>query len=188
MKKILLGMAILSAFGAASVHAAPTEGAKGYIEFKGSINADTCVMTSSSGNTTNKTLSVDMGEVSASSLGTEANPGSSGTLIGAVAKGLDLEIQCATGTKVTMTLTPSAKSGKGIAVTGGAQNVQVMLVRNDTPLDFATGSVDVLADGPIAGKYSVPLKAYYTLVNTKTVADVVAGTANATVAYTLKYE
>jgi major type 1 subunit fimbrin (pilin) len=191
MKKLLISVAILSAFGASGIaHAqsVPTQGAKGLISFTGSINSDTCVLSSPAGQTAGNNLSVPMGSISASSLGTEASPGTSSTNITASATDLDLDIECATGTKVSMTLTPSLKSGKGIAVTGGAQNVQIMLVRGSTPLDFTSGSVDLAADGPVNGKYSIPLKAYYTLAASKTVADVTAGEANGTVNYVLKYE
>ena len=109
MKKLVLSLAVLSAFGAASIaQAAPAEGAKGLIKFTGVINADTCVLSSPSGTIAGKTLTVDMDEVPAASLGIEDAPTTTGNGLTAEAKDLDLDIQCATGTKVSMTLTPSS--------------------------------------------------------------------------------
>ncbi|OAD84159.1 adhesin [Comamonas thiooxydans] len=184
-----MSLTVLSALGAASIaQAAPTDGAKGLIRFTGVINADACQLTSPSGTVAGKTLTVNMGEVSASSLGTEASPTTSGTALTAEAKELDLDVQCATGTKVSMTITPSAVSGKGIAVEGGAENVQIMLTRDGNALDFTAGSANVAASPAVDGKFRIPLKAYYTRVDGKEVADVKVGAANATVNYVLKYE
>lgn len=189
MKKLVMSLTVLSALGAASIaQAAPTIGAKGLIRFTGVINADACQLTSPSGTVAGKTLTVNMDEVSASSLGTEASPTTSGTALTAEAKELDLDVQCATGTKVSMTITPSAVSGKGIAVDGGAENVQIMLMRDGNALDFTAGSADVAASPAVNGKFRIPLKAYYTRVLGKEVADVKVGPANATVNYVLKYE
>ncbi len=187
MKKLVMSLAVLSALGAASIaQAAPTIGAKGLIKFTGVINADACQLTSPNGTVAGKTLTVNMDEVSASSLGTEASPTTSGTALTAEAK--ELDVQCATGTKVSMTITPSAVSGKGIAVEGGAENVQIMLTRDGNALDFTAGSADVAASPAVDGKFRIPLKAYYTRVLGKEVADVKVGAANATVNYVLKYE
>ncbi|SSW64571.1 fimbrial protein [Achromobacter agilis] len=189
MKKLVLSLAILSACGAAGfAQAAPADGAKGLIKFTGNINADTCTLSSPNGSIAGKTLTVDMDEVPAASLGTEDAPSTSGTGLNAEAKDLDLDIQCATGTKVSMTLTPSAISGKGIAVEGGAKNVQIVLTRDGSLVDFTSGSADVNANAAVDGKFRVPLKAYYTRVAGKAVADVTVGKANATVNYVLKYE
>lgn len=189
MKKLVLSLAVLSALGAASIaQAAPTEGAKGLIKFTGVINADTCVLSSPSGTIAGKTLTVDMNEVPAASLGNEDAPTTTGNGLTAEAKDLDLDIQCATGTKVSMSLTPSSTSGKGIAVQGGAKNVQIMLTRDGSVVDFTSGSADIAANAAVEGKFRVPLKAYYTRAAGKALADVTIGPANATVSYVLKYE
>ncbi|MEQ6474618.1 fimbrial protein [Comamonas sp. wu1-DMT] len=189
MKKLVMSLAVLSALGAASIaQAAPADGAKGLIKFTGVINADTCVLSSPSGTIAGKTLTVDMQEVPAASLGTEDAPTTTGNGLTAEARDLDLDIQCATGTKVSMSLTPSAPSGKGIAVEGGAKNVQIVLTRDGNLVDFTSGSADVAASPAVDGKFRVPLKAYYTRVAGKAQADVTVGAANATVNYVLKYE
>lgn len=187
MKKILCGLTILSAFAAAGASAAPTIGAKGTISFIGSINADSCTVRSPGASSSGTNLLVDMGPVSAKTLGTEANPMNSASGIASLSKTIDLEVECLTGTDVTLKLAPTKVVGKGIGVTGGAQNVQIMLVSDNTVLDFTGGSATLTApygNGPV----SIPLAAYYTLQQGSDVAAVVPGQANATVAYELSYE
>ncbi|MGG4603839.1 fimbrial protein [Paenalcaligenes sp. Me131] len=185
MKKILLGLTILSAFAATGAQA--EIGATGNINFVGSINADSCTVRSPGASSSGANMLVDMGPVAAKTLGTEATPATSAGGLATFAKNIDLQVECAEGTKVELKLAPTAKSGKGIAVTGGAQNVQIMLVNNDTVLDFSTG--DVVLEAPyVEGGINIPLVAYYTTKAGKTNADVVGGQANATVAYELSYE
>ncbi|MGG4774496.1 fimbrial protein [Paenalcaligenes sp. Me52] len=187
MKKILLGLTILSAFAATGAQAESTIGARGNINFVGSINADSCTVRSPGASSTGANMLVDMGPVTAKTLGTEAAPATSAGGLTAISKNIDMQVECATGTKVSLKLAPTAVSGKGIAVTGGAQNVQIMLVSNDKILDFTSGSTTL--DAPYAdGAISIPLTAYYTRKAGSDVADVVGGQANATVAYELSYE
>ncbi|MCL7715563.1 fimbrial protein [Stenotrophomonas mori] len=185
MKKLFIGLAALSAFAAGTSQAAV--GAQGNINFTGSINNDSCVVSGSGATNVGKNLLVDMGTVSANTLGTEANPAVNGGGMSAFEKTIDLKVECLSGTKVALKLTPQTRSGKGIAVTGGASNVQIMLVNDNQVLDFTTGSASL--EAPFnGGNVVIPMKAYYTLVQGKDVADVVAGQANATVAYELSYD
>lgn len=187
MKKILFGLTVLSAFAVTGAHAESTLAAKGNISFVGSINADSCVVRSPGASSSGANMLVDMGPVSAKTLGTEAQPATSNGGVTSIAKNIDMQIECATGTKVDLKLAPTATSGKGIAVTGGAQNVQIMLVSNDSILDFTSGTASLSApygDGAV----NIPLTAYYTRKLGKDVADVIGGQANATVAYELSYE
>jgi major type 1 subunit fimbrin (pilin) len=82
-------LAVLSAFVLRALPVAPAEGAKGLIKFTGVINADTCVL-SSPGTIAGKTLTVDMDEVPAASLGNEDAPMTTGNGLTAEAKDLDL--------------------------------------------------------------------------------------------------
>lgn len=187
MKKVLFGLTLLSAFAAAGVQAAPTLGAQGNINFIGSINADSCVVRTPDASGSGSNLLVDMGPVSAKSLGTEANPAVSSGGLASITKKLDLQVECVAGTKVELKLAPNTLSGKGIGVSGGAQNVQIMLLNGQTVLDFTSGSATLEApydDGAV----TIPLAAYYTLKSGATVNEVVPGQANATVAYELSYE
>lgn len=188
MKKTFISLAIFSAFAATGVQAAPTLGATGTITFEGSITADSCKVTSSGASSSGANMLVSMGPHSAETLGTEANPAVSGGKLSTIAKNIDLSVECANGSTVSLELTPSARVGKGIAVTGGAQGVQIMLVSNDTVLDFTPGKASLAAPDNGSNKFSIPLTAYYTLQAGKATADVKAGAANATVAYTLSYE
>lgn len=187
MKKILFGLTILSAFAATGAQAELTTAARGNINFIGSINADSCTVRSPGASSSGANLLVDMGPVSAKTLGTEATPATSDGGITSISKNIDMQIECASGTKVELKLTPTATSGKGIAVTGGAQNVQIMLVSDQTVLDFTGGTAKL--EAPYAdGAINIPLTAYYTRKAGADVADVVGGQANATVAYELSYE
>jgi major type 1 subunit fimbrin (pilin) len=187
MKKTFISLAIFSAFAATGAQAATT-GATGTISFEGSITADTCKMSSSGASSSGANMLVTMGPHSAETLGTEANPETSEGSLSTIAKNLDLNVECATDTKVTLELKPAARMGKGIAVTGGAQGVQIMLVDSNGPLSFLSGSAKLDAVNVGNNVFSVPLKAYYTLQAGKTTTDVKPGAANATVAYTLSYE
>lgn len=191
MKKQLIALAVLSALGMTAAQAEPTVGATGTINFIGRINADSCTVASNSANVNSNggSITVDMGAVSASALGTEAQP-AAGAVAGMLVQPLTLELTCQTGTEVALKLTRQVASGKGIGLQpGGAQNVQVMLIDDNTgvPLDFTSGSVTLDAD-LVDGYTTYPLKAYYAMVAGKAVADVVPGVANATVNYELTYE
>lgn len=190
MKKTLLSLTLLSAFAVGSVQAAPTVAASGTLNFFGNIITDSCTVTSPGNTGFLKNFVIEMGTVSALSLGTEANPGSAPNGSGAISKSLDMQIECGAGTKVALQLTPNRVSGKGIGLStreGGAQNVQIMLVSNQTTLDFTSGSASLESPNN-SGSVTIPLNAYYTLTNGKTAKDVVAGKADATVAYELSYE
>jgi len=185
MKKLFIGLAALSMFAAGTSQAAV--GAQGDITFTGAVNNDSCVVTGAGATNAGKNLLVDMGTVSANSLGTEANPIIGATGMTAIEKAIDLKVECLSGTKVELKLTPQTRSGKGIATTGGASNVQIMLVSNNDVLDFTTGSATL--ESPFDGtSVVIPLKAYYTLQAGKAATDVVPGEANATVAYELSYD
>lgn len=186
MKKAILSIVVLSALGFSAASQAAV-GATGTINFTGKINTDTCVVHGNgAGSAGGSVLNFPMGSVSVNALGTEANPatassGSASTL----PVSLNFQLECASGTSVDLALTPIVVSGKGIGVTGGAQNVQIMLMRGSTALDFST---PVTLNAPLSGgQASMALNAYYTLVDGKAVSDVVAGDANASVAYVLSY-
>lgn len=188
MKKAILSIAVLSALGFSAVsHAAPEVGATGMISFNGDINADTCVV-HSAGAASSGNLTYQMGSVSAYALGTEANPLDTGSAVTSLPVPVNLTMECLSGAKVSLKLTPTTVKGKGIGVTGGAQNVQIMLMDGVTAMDFSTGSA-IKQNIPLVDNVAdLSLTAYYTRQLGKAVADVVAGPANATVAYELTYE
>lgn len=189
MKKAILSIAVLSALGfSAMSHAAPTVGASGMINFNGKINADSCVMHSNgAGSAGGTNLNYDMGSVSVNALGTEAAPmTAAGGTVTTLPVPLNLQLECMSGTSVDLALTPTITSGKGVGVTGGAQNVQIMLMQGSSALDFSTGPVTLSA--PLTnGVANIALNAYYTLQAAKTTGDVVVGDANGTVSYVLSY-
>lgn len=188
MKKAVLSIGVLSALAFSTVSgAAPSIGANGIISFAGGLNAETCSVQDGSAVVAGNNLSYEMGMVSTNSLGTEAapaTPASSGSL--ASPTNMNLRLLCAAGSSVELTLTPPKHSGKGIAVSGDAKNVQIMLVQGSSVLDFMPGSVTLPA--PLSGGVAnIALKAYYTLQAGKTVSDVIPGSANGSIAYVLSY-
>lgn len=190
MKKAILSIAVLSAMGFSAISQAATVGASGMINFTGSINADSCVAhANGAGTAGGGNLTYDMGAVSKTALGTEANPNASAGSSSTLPVSMNLALECSSGTSVELKLTPTVASGKGIGlapVAGAATNVQIMLMQAGQSLDFTPGSVTL--DAPLVnGVASVPLTAYYTLQAGKTLTDVDAGTANATAAYVLSY-
>ncbi|NIF85154.1 type 1 fimbrial protein [Comamonas sp. Tr-654] len=190
MKKAILSIAVLSALGFSAVsHAAPTVGATGMINFQGEINADTCVVHSAGANSSGGTnLTYQMGSVSANALGTEEFPNQTGGTITTLPVPVNLTMECMNGTNVSLKLTPTTRVGMGVGVSGGAQNVQIMLMEGVNKLDFSSGSY-TKANLPLTnGVADISLNAFYTLQQGKGVGDVVAGPANGSVAYELSYE
>lgn len=200
MKKLFIGLAAVSAFAAGSAQAA-TEAAKGTIYFNGTITADSCIVTSGDATSVGRDMFVAMGDVSSAALGQESNPkagfayseddGTGGNV--SIGGGLNpdgtpinLKVQCQDATSVALELKPAVVSGKGIAVSGGAKEVQIMLMSGDQILDFTSGS-QTLDSSYSGGSAEIPLAAYYTTKNGKQPKDVVPGVANAEVAYVLSY-
>jgi len=189
MKKFLLRSAIVSILGltvAVQVQAR-SFGAAGLIHFMGSITTDSCALRDSNAVQTSGAMTYNMGPVSVHALGTEAAPTTSaGGNITALPVDMNMQLECLEGVAVDLTLTPAIVSGKGIGLTGAAENVQIMLVNGSKPVDFSGGSQTIntpLNDG-IA---HIHMKAYYTLVTGGTVSNATAGTANGTIGYMISY-
>ncbi|WP_407713844.1 fimbrial protein [Comamonas testosteroni] len=187
MKKAILSIAVLSVLGFSTVsYAAYSLGPSGQISFSGSLNAVTCSVTDSGAAGSGSNLSYSMGAVSTSALGTEAAPTVVPGASPAPPAVMNLRLACSGTTSVELTLTPTTRSGRGIAVSGGATNVQIMLMQGSTALDFTSGSVTLPAT--LSGGFAMmPLNAYYTLQAGKTASDVTGGPANGSVAYVLSY-
>ncbi|MBS3021073.1 hypothetical protein DJFAAGMI_03837 [Comamonas sp. PE63] len=190
MKKAILSIAVLSALGFSTVsEAAYSLGPSGTITFNGGLNAVTCSVTDAGATVSGNNLTYNMGTVSTNDIGTEAAPTTVASGGGAASAftAMNLLLACTNSTSVQLTLTPTTRSGRGIAVTGGAANVQIMLVQGTTALDFSGGSV-TLAPRTLSGGFVMePLKAYYTLQAGKTTSDVTSGAANGSATYVLSY-
>ncbi|WP_043004817.1 fimbrial protein [Comamonas testosteroni] len=189
MKKFLLRSAIISILGlTVAVHAqASSFGASGLINFIGSITTDSCALRDNNAVRTSGALTYNMGPVSVNALGTEAAPMTSAVgSITALPVDMNMQLECLEGVAVDLTLTPAIVSGKGIGLTGGAQNVQIMLMHGSNPVDFSGGSQTINASMN-RGKANILMKAYYTLVAGSAVSNVTAGSANGTVGYMISY-
>lgn len=189
MKKLLLTSAIVSIVGLATVAQAQTKviAASGLINFIGSIVNDSCALRDSNAVRTSGAMTYNMGPVSVNALGTEAAPMTvAGGGITALPVDMTMNLECVEGVAVDLTLTPAIVSGKGIGLTGGAQNVQIMLMNGAKPVDFSGGSQTINAS-MTRGKANVHMKAYYTLVAGRTASSVTTGTANGTVGYMMSY-
>lgn len=189
MKKFLLTSAIVSIVCLAATAQAQTKnvGATGLIKFIGSITKDSCALRDNNAVRTNGAMTYNMGPVSVNALGSEAAPmTSAGGRITALPVDMNMNLECVDGVAVDLTLTPAIASGKGVGLTGGAQNVQIMLMNGSKPVDFSGGSQTINAP-MIRGKANIHMKAYYTLVAGSTASNVMAGSANGTVAYMMSY-
>ncbi|MFD4836565.1 fimbrial protein [Achromobacter sp. NPDC058515] len=190
MKTLSLSTALLSALVlSAAAQAAPTVGAQGKINFTGDINADACTV-AGSGMASRGVFNYDMGSVSNLSLGTEDAPATSSTNLPSMPIPVELTLQCATGTQVTLALTPAIASGKGVGVSGLATGAQIMLTKatDGSIIDFTAGTNTIPAGLDSNGKVTVSLLAYYTRKAGVAAAAVTPGTANGTVNYVLSYE
>lgn len=191
MKPISLKIAFLSSLMLTTgALAAPTEGARGIIHFTGDISNDACEVTGP-GMTSKGVFNYNMGTVSKMALGSEDTPATSTTNLPTRPVTVDLTLQCAAGTSVTLELTAGITSGKGAGLDGLAQGAQITLTRpgQNTPLDL-TSPTDrtFVANLDSSGKTSLQFLAYYTTQVGVSPAAVDPGSANATVNYTLMYE
>ncbi|WP_460091457.1 fimbrial protein [Pseudomonas sp. S2_E02] len=197
MKKLsrtLLALSIFAAAGnvlAADPPVTPTKAGSGTINFTGTINNDAC---SVEGAGSNKTISVNMGEVSIKDMGTATAPKGNGTLS---AENFDMKINCNAGTKVAMIFEPTKGAGSGIVAgtkvlklidgLGAAKNIGIALLdSNGALIDLsspATAKIEnTLQDSNTTLKFSA---AYVTTVDPKLA---VAGRGDATLPFTLQYE
>ena len=190
--RALLALSIFAAAGnALAADPVPTKAGSGTINFTGTINNDAC---SVDGAGTNKTISVNMGEVSIKDMGTATAPKGSGTLS---AENFEMKINCNAGTKVAMLFEPT--SGKGSSLVtgtgvlkvidglGAAKNIGIALLdSNGALIDLkspATAKVESnLQDSNASLKFSA---AYVTTADPKLA---VAGRGDATLPFTLQYE
>ncbi len=197
MKKLsqtLLALSIFAAAGnafALDPPAGPTKAGSGTINFTGTINNDAC---SVDGAGSNKTISVNMGEVSIKDMGTSTAPKGTGTLS---AENFEMKVNCNAGTKVAMIFEPTKGAGSGIVAgtkvlkiidgLGAAKNIGIALLdANGALIDLsspATSKIESnLQDSNASLKFSA---AYVTTADAKTA---VAGRGDATLPFTLQYE
>ena len=195
MKKLSRTLLALSIFAAANVLAAdpvvPTKAGSGTINFTGTINNDAC---SVEGAGKDKTISVNMGEVSIKDMGTATAPKGNGTLS---VENFDMKINCNAGTKVAMIFEPTKGAGSGIETgtkvlklidgLGSAKGIGIALLdSNGAVIDLTSPTTarieNTLQDSNTTLKFSA---AYVTTVDPKLA---VAGRGDATLPFTLQYE
>lgn len=196
MKKLsrtLLALSMLAAAGNALAEDPPVsvKAGTGTINFTGTINNDAC---SVEGAGKEKTISVDMGEVSIKDMGTATAPKSNGTLS---VENFNMKINCNAGTKVSMTFEPTSGLGSGLVAgtkvlrlidgLGAAKGIGIALLdANGELIDLSTASTakieNTLQDSNATLKFSA---AYVTTVDPKTA---VPGRGDATLPFTLRYE
>ncbi|KRP41234.1 major type 1 subunit fimbrin (pilin) [Pseudomonas libanensis] len=190
--RALLALSIFAAAGnALAADAVPTKAGSGTINFTGTINNDAC---SVEGAAANKTISVNMGEVSIKDMGTATAPKGSGTLS---AENFEMKINCNAGTKVAMIFEPTTGKGTGLVTgtgvlkvidgLGAAKNIGIALLdANGALIDLkspTTAKIESnLQDSNASLKFSA---AYVTTADPKLA---VAGRGDATLPFTLQYE
>ncbi|WP_438868312.1 fimbrial protein [Pseudomonas sp. L1(2025)] len=199
MKKFSLAViasAIIAASGSAFADdtATPTLGGSGKITFTGVINNDAC---SVDGANSDRTISVDMGNVSIKDMGTAENP----TAGRVTAKDFNLNVNCNQGTKVAMIF--DANNGGSGLVTGKkvlalnpgsatAQNVGIALLdSNGSLIDLSSPSTARIEStmhgaGTAGGDATLSFAAAY--VTTAAAGSSTAGRGDATLPFILQYE
>ncbi|MBJ2216676.1 MULTISPECIES: fimbrial protein [Pseudomonas] len=193
--RALLALSIFAAAGNALAEGGtvtPVKAGSGTINFTGTINNDAC---SVEGAGTNKTISVNMGEVSIKDMGTATAPKGSGTLS---AENFEMKVNCNAGTKVAMLFEPTSGKGSGLVTgtgvlkvidgLGAAKNIGIALLdSNGALIDLsspATAKIESnLQDSNASLKFSA---AYVTTGADPKLA--VAGRGDATLPFTLQYE
>lgn len=193
MKKLtraLLALSIIAATGNALADD-PVKAGSGTINFTGTINNDAC---SVEGAGKNKTIAVNMGEVSIKDMGTASAPKGNGTLN---VENFNMNINCNAGTKVAMIFEPTKGSGSGLEPgtkvlrlidgLGAAKGIGIALLdSNGAVIDLSSPSTakieNTLQDSNTTLKFSA---AYVTTVDPKLA---VAGRGDATLPFTLQYE
>lgn len=185
-------------------------GASGRIDFHGKLVAESCDVLGGGMEAAEEGPSswrYSMGDVSISELGSEAIPAGANSWVDfpdthpRTAEAFTLTLLCDAGFPVPRMLlhATAGTTGKGLAVTGSATNVQIMLLDSSRgpsiPFDMSSGmaSVDVswAPDAGVPGRaYSgtASLSPYYTVVSGRTPREVKGGTANGSVAYVLEYD
>ncbi|KTB67135.1 fimbrial protein [Pseudomonas allii] len=196
MKQLSRALLALSVFAAVNAFAAgeptaPTKAGSGTISFTGSINNDAC---SVEGIGLNKTISINMGEVSIKDMGTATAPKGSGTLS---AENFDMKISCNAGTKVAMIFEPTKGAGSGIVAgtkvlklidgLGAAKNVGIALLdSNGALIDLSSPTTAKIENTLQDSNTTLKFSAAY--VTTADAATAVAGRGDATLPFTLQYE
>lgn len=195
MKKFSLAfltISVIAASGSAFAAETPAKGndaGGGRITFTGVINNDACSVEGAAGK--EKAIAVDMGAVSIKDMGTDTAP-IGGRL---AANDFNLQINCNSGTKVSMLF--DAKAGSGIVAgkkvlalnpgTETAKNVGIAILdSNGQVIDLsapATAKIESALNGSDATLTFAA--AYVTTADPKTAT---AGSGNATLPFTLQYE
>ncbi|MDD2049994.1 fimbrial protein [Pseudomonas putida] len=199
MKNISLAALALSVIAASgSVFAedpvGPVKGGSGKISFTGLINNDAC---SIDGANNDRVIAIDMGNVSVKDMGTAESP-ASGRVTG---KGIDLNVNCNLGTKVSMIFDANS-GGSGLVTgkkvlaltkgTGTAKNVGIALLDSDGKLidlsSKASAKIqsDMHGDGAAGGDAILSFSAAY--VTTGEAGTATAGRGDATLPFILQYE
>ena len=191
--RALLALSIFAAAGnALAADPVPTKAGSGTINFTGTINNDAC---SVDGAGTNKTISVNMGEVSIKDMGTATAPKGSGTLS---AENFEMKINCNAGTKVAMLFQPTSGKGSGLVTgtgvlkvidgLGAAKNIGIALLdSNGALIDLSSPATAKIESNLQDSNASLKFSAAYVTTGTDPKLAV-AGRGDATLPFTLQYE
>ncbi|ROL82445.1 fimbrial protein [Pseudomonas protegens] len=196
MKKLsrtLLALSMLAAAGNALAEDPPVsvKAGSGTINFTGTINNDAC---SVEGAGKEKTISVDMGEVSIKDMGTATAPKGNGTLS---VENFNMKINCNAGTKVSMTFEPTSGLGSGLVAgtkvlrlidgLGAAKGIGIALLdSNGEVIDLRSESTAKIENTLQGSDTTLKFSAAY--VTTVDPATAVPGRGDATLPFTLRYE
>ena len=191
--RALLALSIFAAAGnVLAADPVPTKAGSGTINFTGTINNDAC---SVEGAGANKTISVNMGEVSIKDMGTSTAPKGSGTLS---AENFEMKVNCNAGTKVAMLFQPTSGKGSGLVTgtgvlkvidgLGAAKNIGIALLdSNGALIDLSSPATAKIESNLQDSNASLKFSAAYVTTGTDPKLAV-AGRGDATLPFTLQYE
>ena len=193
--RALLALSIFAAAGNALAEGettTPVKAGSGTINFTGTINNDAC---SVEGAGANKTISVNMGEVSIKDMGTSTAPKGSGTLS---AENFEMKVNCNAGTKVAMLFQPTSGKGSGLVTgtgvlkvidgLGAAKNIVIALLdSNGALIDLSSPATAKIESNLQDSNASLKFSAAYVTTGTDPKLAV-AGRGDATLPFTLQYE
>lgn len=162
---------------------------QGVIALSGEIIVSSCTVQVKEASGTDGVYVVDMGQVSKFALG--AQDQASGGRFPQTPKDVSMTIRCdEVDRNIDVDIEAvNGTAGKGLAVVGGAENVQLMLKADQDLIDFSDGPVVSLARNVPTDKGAVhfPLKAFYALAPGRALESVQAGRAHTAVSIKINY-
>ncbi len=193
LPRTLLALSMFATAGTAFAVDTPVRvtGGTGIIYFTGNINNDACSVDNAD---LNKSIAINMGEVSIKDMGTATAPKGNGKLS---VENFAMKINCNAGTKVAMIFEPTKGAGSGVVPgtkvlrlidgLGAAKNIGIALLdANGALIDLSAPTTSLIENSLQDSNATLKFSAAY--VTTADASTAVAGRGDATLPFTLQYE